>query len=155
MSRSVTVRERKARCSSSASAISADPNIACSCQPSGRVVRRASALSATAIIAMRAPWNARERFLTKRHNTDCAIASPRATAAKMKLSLLFVFVMAAGAQAACGSDVWPSVWKNYADRFMDEQVRVIDHDADDRTTSEAQAYAMFFALVANDRSRFD
>jgi len=73
----------------------------------------------------------------------------------MKLSLLFVFVMAAGAQAACGSDVWPSVWKNYADRFMDEQVRVIDHDADDRTTSEAQAYAMFFALVANDRSRFD
>ena len=34
-------------------------------------------------------------------------------------------------------------------------MRVVDHDAGDRTTSEAQAYAMFFALVANDRPRFD
>ena len=38
---------------------------------------------------------------------------------------------------------------------MDSQVQVIDHDADDRTTSEGQAYGMFFALVANDRSQFD
>ena len=38
---------------------------------------------------------------------------------------------------------------------MDGQVRVIDHDAGDRTTSEGQAYGMFFALVANDRSHFD
>jgi endoglucanase len=38
---------------------------------------------------------------------------------------------------------------------MDNQVRVIDHDAGERTTSEGQAYGMFFALVANDRSRFD
>jgi endoglucanase len=32
---------------------------------------------------------------------------------------------------------------------------VIDHSAQDRTTSEGQAYAMFFALVDNDRTRFD
>ena len=38
---------------------------------------------------------------------------------------------------------------------MDDQVRVIDHDAGDRTTSEGQAYGMFFALVADDRSHFD
>ncbi len=38
---------------------------------------------------------------------------------------------------------------------MDKQVRVIDHSAGDRTTSEGQAYGMFFALVANDRARFD
>jgi endoglucanase len=38
---------------------------------------------------------------------------------------------------------------------MDNQVRVIDHDAGERTTSEGQAYGMFFALVANDRARFD
>lgn len=50
---------------------------------------------------------------------------------------------------------WPSLWKSYAATFMDNQVRVIDHDSGDRTTSEGQAYAMFFALVANDRSRFD
>jgi len=34
-------------------------------------------------------------------------------------------------------------------------MRVIDHDAGDRTTSEGQAYGMFFSLVANDRSHFD
>jgi endoglucanase len=49
----------------------------------------------------------------------------------------------------------PQMWKNYAAGFMDNQVRVIDHDANDRTTSEGQAYAMFFALVANDGARFD
>ena len=50
---------------------------------------------------------------------------------------------------------WPLLWKSYVDGFMDNQVRVIDHDAGDRTTSEGQAYGMFFALVANDRSHFD
>jgi endoglucanase len=50
---------------------------------------------------------------------------------------------------------WPSLWKSYVAGFMDSQVRVIDHDAGDRTTSEGQAYGMFFALVANDRSHFD
>ncbi|MBO0911617.1 MAG: cellulase, partial [Acidobacteria bacterium] len=50
---------------------------------------------------------------------------------------------------------WMSLWKSYTASYMDNQVRVIDHDAGDRTTSEGQAYGMFFALVANDRSRFD
>lgn len=50
---------------------------------------------------------------------------------------------------------WPSLWKGYVAGFMDNQVRVIDHDAGDRTTSEGQAYGMFFALVANDRAHFD
>jgi len=50
---------------------------------------------------------------------------------------------------------WPSMWKSYVSAFMDNQVRVIDHDAGDRTTSEGQAYGMFFSLVANDRSHFD
>ncbi len=47
------------------------------------------------------------------------------------------------------------LWKSYAAGFMDNQIRVIDHDSGDRTTSEGQAYAMFFGLVANDRLRFD
>lgn len=55
----------------------------------------------------------------------------------------------------CHAQDWPSLWKSYADRFMDSQIRVIDHDAGERTTSEGQAYAMFFALVANDRARFN
>lgn len=50
---------------------------------------------------------------------------------------------------------WQSLWKSYKTGFTDNQMRVIDHDAGDRTTSEGQAYGMFFALVANDRSSFD
>lgn len=49
---------------------------------------------------------------------------------------------------------WP-LWDAYSARFIDGQGRVIDHTAGDRTTSEGQAYAMFFALVVGDRSRFD
>ena len=49
---------------------------------------------------------------------------------------------------------WP-LWASYADRMIDGQGRVVDHSAGDRTTSEGQAYGMFFALVANDRGRFD
>ncbi len=49
---------------------------------------------------------------------------------------------------------WP-LWTSYANRMVDGQGRVLDHTAGDRTTSEGQAYGMFFALVANDRGRFD
>jgi endoglucanase len=49
---------------------------------------------------------------------------------------------------------WP-LWDSYTSYFADPQGRIIDRDAQDRTTSEAQAYALFFALVANDRGRFD
>lgn len=55
----------------------------------------------------------------------------------------------------CSSQDWLTLWKSYTAAFMDDQIRVIDRDAGDRSTSEGQAYAMFFALVANDRSRFD
>ena len=54
----------------------------------------------------------------------------------------------------CADQNWLSVWRSYVAQFQDNQIRVIDHDAGDRTTSEGQAYAMFFALVANDRARF-
>ena len=49
---------------------------------------------------------------------------------------------------------WP-LWEAYTKHFVDPQGRVIDRSAGDRTTSEGQAYAMFFALVDNDRKRFD
>ena len=59
------------------------------------------------------------------------------------------------AAANCCAQDWQQLWKSYVAGFMDNQIRVIDHDAGDRTTSEGQAYALFFALVANDRPRFD
>jgi len=72
----------------------------------------------------------------------------------MKLNALLTSIVMT-LTANCSAQDWPALWKSYAAGFMDNQVRVIDHDANDRTTSEGQAYAMFFALVANDRTRFD
>jgi endo-1,4-beta-D-glucanase Y len=67
------------------------------------------------------------------------------------VSLLLVLAV----ESRCAAQEWAPLWRSYAAAFMDDQARVIDHDASDRTTSEGQAYAMFFALVANDRARFD
>ena len=56
--------------------------------------------------------------------------------------------------AACGKD-WP-LWQRFADRHMEAGGRIVDfHTPRLHSTSEGQSYAMFFALVANDRGRFD
>jgi endoglucanase len=47
------------------------------------------------------------------------------------------------------------LWQAYAARFISNDGRVIDHSRGDLTTSEGQSYALFFALVNNDRARFD
>jgi endo-1,4-beta-D-glucanase Y len=65
----------------------------------------------------------------------------------MQLAVLQLAVPRANAE-------WP-LWNSFAQRFLSPDGRVIDLDAEDRTTSEGQAYGMFFALVANDRERFD
>jgi endo-1,4-beta-D-glucanase Y len=62
--------------------------------------------------------------------------------------------MLAGDGCRAEQQPWP-LWESYAKGFIDNQGRVIDHSGQDRTTSEAQAYAMFFALVANDKGHFD
>jgi endo-1,4-beta-D-glucanase Y len=65
--------------------------------------------------------------------------------------LLCLLLPSAGCQA---QQPWP-LWESYTKRFLDDQGRVIDRSANDRTTSEGEAYAMFFALVDNDRKHFD
>lgn len=56
--------------------------------------------------------------------------------------------------AGCKESSWP-LWNAYASRFVDAQGRVFDPNGDQHTTSEGQAYAMFFALADNDRARFN
>jgi endoglucanase len=73
----------------------------------------------------------------------------------MRLKSTLALCLIAIVQASCEAQDWSSLWRSYVTGFMDNQVRVIDHDAGNRTTSEGQAYGMFFALVANDRSHFD
>ena len=48
---------------------------------------------------------------------------------------------------------WPQ-WQAYRQRFIQRDGRVIEHSQQGRTTSEGQAYALFHALVANDRAMF-
>ncbi|MGH9588269.1 MAG: cellulose synthase complex periplasmic endoglucanase BcsZ [Acidobacteriaceae bacterium] len=70
-------------------------------------------------------------------------------------SILMLSLLTLICRMSCTAQSWQSLWKGYTAAFMDNQVRVIDHSRGDCTTSEGQAYGMFFALVANDRARFD
>ncbi len=47
------------------------------------------------------------------------------------------------------------LWQAYSQRFISFDGRVIDPLTGGRTTSEGQSYALFFALVNNDRPTFD
>ena len=60
------------------------------------------------------------------------------------------------AQDACSAaTAWP-LWEQFVQRFVQADGRVIDYaTAQQHSTSEGQSYAMFFALVARDRARFD
>jgi endo-1,4-beta-D-glucanase Y len=55
---------------------------------------------------------------------------------------------------ASPAERWP-LWEGYSASFIDSSGRVIDPQGGSRTTSEGQSYGLFFALVANDRDRFD
>ena len=74
---------------------------------------------------------------------------------RLSARALMSFGLVAAAEIDCAGPTWLPLYQSYARAFLDNQIRVIDRDTGDRTTSEGQAYAMFFALVANDRSRFD
>ena len=77
----------------------------------------------------------------------------RSHAARGWLFLAIFFGLCLG-ESCAAQQPWP-LWQNYKSHNLDPQGRVVDHTAEDRTTSEGQAYAMFFALVANDRPAFN
>lgn len=59
------------------------------------------------------------------------------------------------AQPAWANDDWP-LWRAFSSRFIQADGRVLADESEQRySTSEGQAYALFFTLVANDRSAFD
>lgn len=49
---------------------------------------------------------------------------------------------------------WP-LWDQFVKVHLQEDGRIIDHDAGAISTSEGQSYALFFAVVAGDRPRFE
>jgi endoglucanase len=73
----------------------------------------------------------------------------------LRSSLVLAIALAACLQGGCRTDPdWP-LWESYTHSAYDPTGRIVDHSAADKTTSEGQAYGMFFALVANDRTRFE
>jgi endoglucanase len=61
---------------------------------------------------------------------------------------------AAAATTPAGCAAWPA-WEAFRRQFIGDGGRVEERGRDGRTVSEAQGYAMFFALVANDRPVFE
>ncbi len=73
----------------------------------------------------------------------------------LRICLVLAVALASALQGGCeAAEPW-QLWYQYVTKYVDDQGRVIDKQGNDRTTSEGQAYAMFFALVAGDRTRFD
>jgi len=72
---------------------------------------------------------------------------------RMALATLGAMMFAGGAQAQTCD--WP-LWQNYAKRFVQDDGRVLNSSMKPtESSSEGQSYAMFFALVGNDRASFD
>ena len=73
----------------------------------------------------------------------------------VKTFLLTSLAGALSALAMTANASWP-MWESFKAANIDASHRVIDYsDARAITTSEGQSYAMFFALVADDRETFD
>lgn len=68
------------------------------------------------------------------------------------LAMLMLFSMSGGSRAFAAGH-WP-LYENYARHFVDLDGKVMDPDRNGMVTSEAQSYALFFSLVANDPTRF-
>ncbi|KAF1014026.1 MAG: Endoglucanase [Stenotrophomonas maltophilia] len=80
------------------------------------------------------------------------VSRRRLLAALAALPVLSIAVP--GCAASGGSRGWPA-WQLLCDSSLSEDGRMIDRThADQRSTSEGQSYALFFALAANDAERF-
>jgi endo-1,4-beta-D-glucanase Y len=73
-------------------------------------------------------------------------------AAIRMIALAFLLVLSGNA-GAYGAG-WP-FWDRYKAHFLSTDGRIVDWSAEECTTSEGEAYALFFSLVANDRASFD
>ncbi|WP_429354058.1 cellulose synthase complex periplasmic endoglucanase BcsZ [Paraburkholderia sp. 32] len=92
------------------------------------------------------------RFRISRR-TSFALALGIGMTASANLAGLSGAAQAAQNGAACGD--W-GAWQSFVQRFVQADGRVIDYSTPaQQTTSEGQSYALFFALVANDRATFD
>ncbi len=74
----------------------------------------------------------------------------------MRLAILAILLsVSMPLHAACPSANWP-LWTTFAERHLQADGRIVDYQSKQQhSTSEGQAYGMFFALIANDRPAFE
>lgn len=82
-----------------------------------------------------------------------------AVAARLLLGVLMLSTSLLLADSALGAGVkceaWPA-WQRFKLLYMSHDGRIVDASTEAQvTTSEGQSYALFFALVSNDRQAFD
>lgn len=70
-------------------------------------------------------------------------------------ALLAAIILIVGLLLHCWQVRHWRAWEAFTRVFVQADGRVIDRTASNRSTSEAQAYGLFFALVANDQPRFE
>lgn len=71
------------------------------------------------------------------------------------IAYALIFNLSSFAHAATCEKSWPA-WDAFKKNLISEEGRVLDSGSENvKTTSEGQAYALFFSLVANDRATFD
>ena len=73
---------------------------------------------------------------------------------RCRSGILLVLALWSALAAAQTPVNWP-LWDSFRRQTIQSDGRVIERRVTDRTTSEGQAYALFFALVANDRRQFE
>ncbi len=66
-----------------------------------------------------------------------------------------LIVVACNSSAGSAPDAPWDDWTRFAERYIQHDGRLIDWTFEEKSTSEGQAYALFFSLVANDRAGFD
>lgn len=68
--------------------------------------------------------------------------------------VILLWTILTGSASAAPAPDWPE-WNDFVARFVQADGRVIDLTFERKSTSEGQAYGLFFALVANQRAQFD
>jgi endoglucanase len=70
------------------------------------------------------------------------------------VAAICLLVISSGNAHGASESTW-QLWDSYKAHFMTADGRIVDWSAEERTTSEGESYALFFALTANDRASFD
>lgn len=97
----------------------------------------------------------RERTRAMSQEVSAAARPPRGRLALLAATAVTALWPGLGlADEVCSADAWPH-WQRFSERWVQDDGRVLESSLEaHHSTSEGQSYALFFALVANDRARF-